>query len=175
MLILDEIGRGTSTYDGLSIAWAIVEYICNNKSLGSKTLFATHYHELTELEGKLRGVKNFCITVKEQGNDIIFLRKVVRGGAEKSLGIQVARLAGLPLPVINRASKILTRLEKLDVNKTENKEFLREDSAQLSFFDKKPSEIEEEIKGIDILNITPLEAMNILYRLVEKTRRDEGI
>lgn len=175
LLILDEIGRGTSTYDGLSIAWAIVEYICNNKSLGSKTLFATHYHELTELEGKLRGVKNFCITVKEQGNDIIFLRKVVRGGAEKSLGIQVARLAGLPLPVINRASKILTRLEKLDVNKTENKEFLREDSAQLSFFDKKPSEIEEEIKGIDILNITPLEAMNILYRLVEKTRRDEGI
>jgi DNA mismatch repair protein MutS len=176
LLILDEIGRGTSTYDGLSIAWAIVEYICNHKSLGSKTLFATHYHELTELEGKLRGVKNFCITVKEQGNDIIFLRKVVRGGAEKSLGIQVARLAGLPSPVINRASKILRILEKLDVSKTENKDLIiREDSSQLTFFDKRPSEVEEEIKGIDILNITPIEAMNILYRLVEKSRRDEDM
>ncbi|HZJ58173.1 MAG TPA: DNA mismatch repair protein MutS [Clostridia bacterium] len=175
LLILDEIGRGTSTYDGLSIAWAIVEYICNHKRLGSKTLFATHYHELTELEGKLRGVKNFCITVKEQGNDIIFLRKVVRGGAEKSLGIQVARLAGLPLPVINRASKILNRLEKLDVNRAEDKSPLKEDTPQLSFFDQRPSEIEEEVRGIDILNITPIEALNILNKLVEMTRGSEDV
>lgn len=103
LLILDEIGRGTSTFDGLSIAWAVVEYISNTKLLGAKTLFATHYHELTELEGKLPGVSNYCIAVKENGDDIVFLRKIIRGGADKSYGIQVAKLAGVPDLVINRS------------------------------------------------------------------------
>lgn len=100
LLILDEIGRGTSTFDGLSIAWAVIEHISNKSILGAKTLFATHYHELTELEGKLEGVNNYCIAVKEQGDDIIFLRKIVKGGADKSYGIQVAKLAGVPVSVI---------------------------------------------------------------------------
>lgn len=172
LLILDEIGRGTSTFDGLSIAWAVVEYLCQNKELGSKSLFATHYHELTELEGKLDGVKNFCIMVKEQGNDIIFLRKVVRGGAEKSLGIQVARLAGLPIPVIHRAAEILKMLEETDINKGEATSRIQEASPQISFFDPRPSEVEEELRKIDVLNITPMEAMNILNRLVEKSKKE---
>ncbi|MFY9278140.1 MAG: DNA mismatch repair protein MutS [Caldicoprobacterales bacterium] len=170
ILILDEIGRGTSTYDGLSIAWAVIEYICKEKNLGCKTLFATHYHELTELEGKLDGVKNYYITVKEQGNDIIFLRKIVRGGAEKSLGIQIARLAGLPYEVINRATSILEKLEEVDMQRDKKVVGLEENNIQLSFFQPKPSEIEEELRNIDILNLTPIEAMNILHRLVEKSK-----
>ncbi|NLJ40636.1 MAG: DNA mismatch repair protein MutS [Clostridiales bacterium] len=171
LLILDEIGRGTSTYDGLSIAWAVVEYICNQANLGSKTLFATHYHELTELEGKLDGVKNFYITVKEQGNDIVFLRKITRGGAEKSLGIQVARLAGLPLAVIERASKILNNLEDMDINKDKSTSCIKEEDPQISSFDPGHSPIEKELGEIDILNVTPMEAMNILSRLIEKSKR----
>ncbi|NLI60832.1 MAG: DNA mismatch repair protein MutS [Clostridiales bacterium] len=171
LLILDEIGRGTSTYDGLSIAWAVVEYICKEKNLGCKTLFATHYHELTDLEDKVDGVKNFCVTVKEQGNDIIFLRKIERGGAEKSLGIQVARLAGLPHPVIDKASRILSRLEEININRDKNSIYIQEEDLQLSLFDSRPSGIEEELREIDILNITPMEAINILNRLVEKSKK----
>ena len=115
LLILDEIGRGTSTFDGLSIAWAVVEYISNSKLLGAKTLFATHYHELTELEGKIDSVHNYCIAVKEQGDDIVFLRKIVKGGADKSYGVQVAKLAGVPDAVINRAKEIARELEEHDL------------------------------------------------------------
>ena len=115
LLILDEIGRGTSTFDGLSIAWAVVEYISNSKLLGAKTLFATHYHELTELEGKIDSVHNYCIAVKEQGDDIVFLRKIVKGGADKSYGVQVAKLAGVPDAVINRAKEIARELEAHDL------------------------------------------------------------
>ncbi|SFP61203.1 DNA mismatch repair protein MutS [Caldicoprobacter faecalis] len=176
LLILDEIGRGTSTFDGLSIAWAVIEYICTQKSLGCKTLFATHYHELTELEGKLPGVKNYCVSVKEQGDNIIFLRKIVRGGSDKSFGIQVAKLAGLPEPVVERAKAILSQLEESDIaNKssaaTSSVTEKKPTGEQLSFFIPKPSEIEEELKSIDVLNITPMEAMNILYRLVEKAKK----
>src|SRR5690554_1943144 len=110
LLILDEIGRGTSTFDGLAIAWAVVEHISNTSILGAKTLFATHYHELTELEGKIDGVNNYCIAVKEQGDDIIFLRKIVKGGADKSYGIQVAKLAGVPASVLKRANDIVNEL-----------------------------------------------------------------
>jgi DNA mismatch repair protein MutS len=115
LIILDEVGRGTSTFDGLSIAWAVVDYI--SRRLGAKTLFATHYHELTELEGKLPGVKNYCISVKEHGDDIIFLRKIIRGGADQSYGIQVAKLAGLPEVVVSKAKEILEKLEESDINK----------------------------------------------------------
>jgi DNA mismatch repair protein MutS len=115
LLILDEIGRGTSTFDGLSIAWAVVEHISNTAILGAKTLFATHYHELTELEGRLEGVNNYCIAVKEQGEDIVFLRKIVKGGADKSYGIQVAKLAGVPSSVLRRASEIVTELTGNDL------------------------------------------------------------
>ena len=116
LLVLDEIGRGTSTFDGLSIAWAVVEYISHPKLLGAKTLFATHYHELTELEGKLSGVHNYCIAVSEQGDDIIFLRKIIRGGADKSYGIQVAKLAGVPDPVIERAKDLVEELSNADIS-----------------------------------------------------------
>ena len=118
LLILDEIGRGTSTFDGLSIAWAVIEHISNPKLLGAKTLFATHYHELTELEGKLPGVNNYCIAVKERGDDIVFLRKIVKGGADKSYGIQVAKLAGVPDSVINRAKELVEELVSADITST---------------------------------------------------------
>ena len=115
LLILDEIGRGTSTFDGLSIAWAVIEHISNPRLLGAKTLFATHYHELTELEGKLAGVNNYCIAVKERGDDIVFLRKIVKGGADKSYGIQVAKLAGVPDSVIERAKELVQELSDADI------------------------------------------------------------
>ena len=115
LLILDEIGRGTSTFDGLAIAWAVVEHISNSKLLGAKTLFATHYHELTELEGKIDNVNNYCIAVKEKGDDIVFLRKIVKGGADKSYGIQVAKLAGVPDSVINRSKEIVEELINADI------------------------------------------------------------
>ena len=173
LLILDEVGRGTSTFDGLSIAWAVIEYISTSKNLGCKTLFATHYHELTGLEGSLPGIKNYHISVKERGDDIIFLRKIVRGGADQSFGIQVARLAGLPIPVIERAKAILSQLEEADIAKKSSRNITAREpvSQQLSFFQPRPSEIEEELKNIDILNITPIEAMNILNRLVEKAKQ----
>ena len=116
LLILDEIGRGTSTFDGLSIAWAVLEYIVDKQKIGAKTLFATHYHELTEFEGTMEGVHNYCIAVKENGDDIVFLRKIIKGGADNSYGIQVAKLAGLPAKVIHRSKEILQQLNDADIN-----------------------------------------------------------
>ncbi len=174
LLILDEIGRGTSTFDGLSIAWAVTEHVADKKKLGAKTLFATHYHELTELEGKLSGVKNFCIAVKEKGDDIVFLRKIVRGGADKSYGIQVARLAGVPESVLVRAKSLVNQLVDADVaSKVKDiaagsNSALREGAGfrQLTLFDNAGSdELKDEILGINLSETTPMEAMNILYNI----------
>lgn len=185
LLILDEIGRGTSTFDGLSIAWAVVEHISNPKLLGAKTLFATHYHELTELEGKLDNVNNYCIAVKEKGDDIVFLRKIVKGGADKSYGIQVAKLAGVPDSVIERAKEIAEELGRHDIvdfteilsNKKNSatkkkKEHLDEvDLTQMSLFDAvNDNDIIEELKEIDVGNLTPIEALNKLYELQNKIK-----
>ncbi len=179
LLILDEIGRGTSTFDGLSIAWAVVEHISNPKLLGAKTLFATHYHELTELEGKLDNVNNYCIAVKEKGDDIVFLRKIVKGGADKSYGIQVAKLAGVPQGVILRAKEIIEELSTHDItqaaknlavpskkSRKPKKEADRVQPEQISLFDTpKDNAIIEQLCSIDISTITPLEAMNKLNEL----------
>ncbi|MGI6079992.1 MAG: DNA mismatch repair protein MutS [Candidatus Avilachnospira sp.] len=172
LLILDEIGRGTSTFDGLSIAWAVVEYI--SQKLGAKTLFATHYHELTELEGKLSGIQNFCIAVKENGEDIIFLRKIVPGGADKSYGIQVARLAGIPENVTSRATEIAELLGEADINKATAKlankltaKKSRDDNSEKKKEQKKYEEVAREIKKLDVTKLTPIEAINILYNLKE--------
>ncbi len=166
LLILDEIGRGTSTFDGLSIAWAVVEHISNPAILGAKTLFATHYHELTELEGKLDSVTNYCIAVQEKGDDIVFLRKIVSGGADKSYGIQVAKLAGVPQSIIDRAKEISIKLSNNDItldSLTPAKQSDNSSMQQLSFFDSCFTDpIVEEIKNIDLSNITPLEALNLL-------------
>ena len=184
LLILDEIGRGTSTFDGLSIAWAVVEHISNTKLIGAKTLFATHYHELTELEGKLNGVNNYCIAVKEKGDDIVFLRKIIKGGADKSYGIQVAKLAGLPDSVIERAKEIVNELIANDIteivrnisvdnaSKKKKKEHLDEvDLSQMSLFDTiSDDSIIEELKNVDIGNMTPLDALNKLYELQNKVK-----
>ncbi|MBQ2276553.1 MAG: DNA mismatch repair protein MutS [Lachnospiraceae bacterium] len=174
LLILDEIGRGTSTFDGLSIAWAVVEYISNDKLLGAKTLFATHYHELTELEGKLCNVNNYCIAVKEQGDDIVFLRKIVKGGADKSYGIQVAKLAGVPDIVIERAKEIALHLTENDiVKKTDDlSEFTLPkqtvkvcEPVQLSLFNEKETEVIDKLSSADLSNMTPLQAMMLLNEL----------
>ncbi len=179
LLILDEIGRGTSTFDGLSIAWAVIEHISNKKLLGAKTLFATHYHELTELEGKMNNVNNYCIAVKEKGDDIVFLRKIVKGGADKSYGIQVAKLAGVPDMIIDRAKEIVEQLSDNDITEKvqsiavgtsgEKKKVLRYDEVdltQMSLFDTvKDEDVLKELKEIDISNLTPLDALNTLYRL----------
>jgi len=171
LLILDEIGRGTSTFDGLSIAWSVIEYISRQKSIVAKTLFATHYHELTELEGKLAGVKNYCISVKEQGDNIIFLRKIIRGGADKSFGIQVAKLAGLPPSVIKRANEILQKLEEADINNL-NRNKKKSQSKQLSMFQVNYSAIEEELASLDVYTLTPIEAINLLYSLSLKAKSE---
>ena len=177
LIILDEIGRGTSTFDGLSIAWAVVEYIADKEKIGAKTLFATHYHELSELEGHLVGVKNFCISVKEHGEDVLFLRKIIRGGADKSFGVHVARLAGIPHPVIVRAHEIQARLEVSDINQnTIGQNILGEESAnrkneQIDLFDYKKDEIIQELQNIDVMAITPMDAMNRLFLLKEKARK----
>ena len=182
LLILDEIGRGTSTFDGLSIAWAVVEHISNPRLLGAKTLFATHYHELTELEGKLPGVNNYCIAVQEKGDSIIFLRKIIKGSADRSYGIQVAKLAGVPEVVIERAKEIAAELEESDITaNTKNIGKKRTEEAepvQISLFDTmgmvaeqpKKSEVEETLKKLDISNMTPMEAMNQLYELQKKCK-----
>ena len=184
LLILDEIGRGTSTFDGLSIAWAVVEYISNSKLLGAKTLFATHYHELTELEGKISNVNNYCIAVKEK-DDIVFLRKIVKGGADKSYGIQVAKLAGVPDPVINRAKEIVEELVTADITgkvkniavqgsetkKKTQKKLDEVDLTQFSLFDTvKDDDVLNELKELDISHMTPMDAMNKLYQLQNKLR-----
>lgn len=176
LLILDEIGRGTSTYDGLSIAWAVIEYIVNKENLGCRTLFATHYHELTELEGKLTGIKNYCITVKEKGEDVIFLRKIIRGGADGSYGIQVARLAGVPMPVIDRAKEILAELDAADISKNgKARRAKKQMDGQMDLFAaatkaSKNNEVLDDIKKIDLSRLTPIEAMNILYELQRKMK-----
>lgn len=203
LILLDEVGRGTSTYDGLSIAWAVIEYISDKSKLGAKTLFATHYHELTELEGRIDGIKNYCISVKEHGDDIIFLRKIILGGADKSYGIQVAKLAGLPHDIIKRAREIMGKLEENDItndtgyfafanslslqNVPQRKnsikaakitDMVHEEAAftaqnnyqQLDFFNIYNNDIIEELKAIDILNTTPMEAINILDRLCRKVK-----
>ena len=181
LLILDEIGRGTSTFDGLSIAWAVIEHISNVKLCGAKTLFATHYHELTELEGKIAGVNNYCIAVKEKGDDIVFLRKIVKGGADKSYGIQVAKLAGVPESVINRAKELVEELSDADITaavkdltsqkKKQKIVYDQVDMAQMSLFDTvQDNDIVEEIRALDMTNITPMEAMNILYNLQNKIK-----
>ena len=153
LIILDEIGRGTSTFDGLAIAWAVVEYICNNNSIGAKTLFATHYHELTELEGKIPGVNNYCIAVKEQGEDIVFLRKIVKGGADKSYGIQVARLAGVPEPVLNRAKEIVEGLTANDINK-KARSLLEHNQTRFHKKEEQMSGSMSQISIFDIMNKT---------------------
>ena len=176
LLILDEIGRGTSTFDGLSIAWAVLEHIADTKHLGAKTLFATHYHELTELEGKLPGVKNYCITVKEEGEDIIFLRKIKRGGADHSYGVQVARLAGLPNKVIKRANVILKKLNAADIAKKtktladEAKEAAEESAMQMDMFNMQETQIIDEINKIDVMSLTPIQALQTLFDLQNKIK-----
>ena len=164
LLILDEIGRGTSTFDGLSIAWAVVEHISNKKLLGAKTLFATHYHELTELEGKLDSVNNYCIAVKEQGDDIVFLRKIVKGGADKSYGIQVAKLA-------DSTTKVREISAQGSETKARQKKYDEVDLAQISLFDTvKDDDVLEELKEIDVSNLTPMDALNTIYRLQNKLK-----
>ena len=203
LIILDEIGRGTSTFDGLSIAWAVVEHIANPKLLGAKTLFATHYHELTELEGKLDSVDNYCIAVKEQGEDIVFLRKIVKGGADKSYGIQVAKLAGVPKSVLSRANEIVEQLSDNDiaskakeidvayeipdynygieqqtkrkVRKKTPSEVESEELGQLSLFDTtntniKMDDIIVELHDLDLSATTPIEALNVLYKMQTKLK-----
>jgi DNA mismatch repair protein MutS len=200
LLILDEIGRGTSTFDGLSIAWSVVEYIVNENKIGAKTLFATHYHELTELEGKVKGVQNYCISVKEKGDDIIFLRKIIKGSADNSYGIQVAKLAGVPLEVISRAKVLLAQLSEADITKNteaiiscdndevavaiedidtsviENKSvqtsLVKEDAPiQLGLFDimDGKQDIIDELKSLNIVEMTPMDALNKLYDLNKKS------
>ncbi|RHR36732.1 DNA mismatch repair protein MutS [Eubacterium sp. AF19-12LB] len=184
LLILDEIGRGTSTFDGLSIAWAVVEHICDIKLLGAKTLFATHYHELTELEGTMKGVNNYCISVKEQGDNIVFLRKIVKGGADKSYGIQVAKLAGVPDSVINRAKELVAELSNADIT-AKAKEIAANmtpgnsikgvndnvELHQMSLFDTvKEDDIITEIEELDLGTMTPIDALNHLYKIQNKLR-----
>jgi len=187
LLILDEIGRGTSTFDGLSIAWAVIEHIADKKLLGAKTLFATHYHELTELEGTMDGVNNYCIAVKEKGDDIVFLRKIIKGGADKSYGIQVAKLAGVPIHVIERAKELVEELSQADISvkakniakesrtkagsKNRPPRYDEVDLEQISLFDTvRDDDVVKELQELDISNMTPLDAMNALYRLQNKLK-----
>ena len=185
LLILDEIGRGTSTFDGLSIAWAVIEHISNRKLLGAKTLFATHYHELTELEGKMNNVNNYCIAVKEKGDDIVFLRKIIKGGADKSYGIQVARLAGVPDMVIDRAKEIVEQLSDNDITEKvqsisivdggaparKQEHYDELDLEQISLFDTvTDADVLDELKNVEVSTMTPLDALNTLYRLQNKLK-----
>ena len=187
LLILDEIGRGTSTFDGLSIAWAVIEHISNTKLLGAKTLFATHYHELTELEGKLPGVNNYCIAVKEKGDDIVFLRKIIKGGADKSYGIQVAKLAGVPSSIIERAKELVGELSDADIISTVKDlteprvakaipiHYDEVDLKQMSLFDTTSDDnILAELEAIDVSNLTPLEALKLIDKLQNKIKNRWG-
>ena len=170
LVILDEIGRGTSTYDGLSIAWAVAEYISDREKCGAKTLFATHYHELTELENKLEGVKNYSIAVKEKGEDIIFLRKIVKGGTDESYGVHVAKLAGVPQTVTKRANEILKSIERKNVlnNKKMEKQEKGVADGQLTMFNYKLAEIAHELDKVDVNELTPIDALNTLVKIKEK-------
>ena len=170
LVILDEIGRGTSTYDGLSIAWAVAEYISNKEKCGAKTLFATHYHELTDLENKLDGVKNYSIAVKEKGEDVIFLRKIVKGGTDESYGVHVAKLAGVPQVVTKRANEILKSIERKNVlnNKKIEKENKNVADGQLTMYNYKLAELAHELDKIDVNELTPIDALNTLVKIKEK-------
>lgn len=170
LVILDEIGRGTSTYDGLSIAWAVAEFIADKEKCGAKTLFATHYHELTELENRLEGVKNYHIEVKEKGEDIIFIRKIVRGGTDESYGVHVAKLAGVPKPVLTRANEILKSLERRSIlgSKKQEKENKQVQSGQLDMYNYKLAEIAHDIDKINLNELTPIDALNTLMKIKEK-------
>ena len=179
LIILDEIGRGTSTFDGLAIAWAVVEYLCDKQKVGAKTLFATHYHELSELEGHVEGVQNYCISVKEHGEDVIFLRKIVRGGADKSFGIHVARLAGVPHPVLVRAHEIQARLEVSDVNKI-GQNILGEgekprENEQVNLFEVGKTEIINELQSLDVMALTPMDAINKLFLLRKRPESSKAL
>lgn len=174
LVILDEIGRGTSTFDGLSIAWAAVEYLLDKNRVGAKTLFATHYHELSELEGVLEGVENYCVSVKEMGEDVLFLHKIVRGGADKSFGVYVARLAGVPRGMIARAKEIQARLEVSDVNQSALAAGILEKgrkNEQVSLMDVGKTELTEELANLDVLSMSPMDALNQLFLLREKARK----
>ena len=176
LVILDEIGRGTSTFDGLSIAWAAVEYLADKKKSGAKTLFATHYHELSELEGHLEGVTNFCVSVKEHGEEVIFLRKIVPGGADKSFGIYVAHLAGVPRPVVARAQEIMARLEVNNVNNvTIGQNILgaghKKKNEQVDLMEYQKTEFIEEVRALDVMAMTPIDALNKLFLLKEKAMK----
>ena len=170
LVILDEIGRGTSTYDGLSIAWAVAEYISDKEKCGAKTLFATHYHELTDLENKLEGVKNYSIAVKEKGEDIIFLRKIVKGGTDESYGVHVAKLAGVPQVVTKRANEILKSIERKNVlnNKKLEKQDKNQAEGQLTMYNYKLAELAHELDKVDVNELTPIEALNTLVKIKEK-------
>ena len=175
LVILDEIGRGTSTYDGLSIAWAVAEYIADKEKCGAKTLFATHYHELTALEEKLEGVKNYSIAVKEKGEDIIFLRKIISGGTDESYGIHVAKLAGVPKVVTTRANEILRSIERKNVlagknNNKEDKASKKQVEGQFDMYNFKLAEIAHEIDKINLDELTPIDALNTLVKIKERMK-----
>ena len=178
LIVLDEIGRGTSTFDGVSIAWAVAEYIHNHPDLGAKTIFATHYHELTELELTLPGVKNYNVSVKEWDDKIIFLRKIIPGGTDKSYGIHVARLAGLPKDVIQRAKEILSTLEIATLAADGKPKFAqgskklsKTDQDQLSFFSSEYHPVVDELRNMNLDNITPLDALNKLQELKKNSEK----
>lgn len=172
LIILDEIGRGTSTYDGLSIAWAVVEHVANKEKCGAKTLFATHYHELTELEDKIEGVKNYSIAVKEKGEDIIFLRKIVPGGTDESYGIHVAKLAGVPQFIVKRSNEILKSLERKSIlgSKNVEKENKKVMAGQLDLYNYKLAEVAHELDKVNLNELTPIDALNILSKMKEKIK-----
>jgi DNA mismatch repair protein MutS len=173
LIIFDEIGRGTSTYDGMSIARAVLEYAADKKKLGAKTLFATHYHELTELENTVDGVKNYNISVKKRGDDITFLRRIVRGCADGSYGIDVAKLAGVPDSVVKRARQVLSQLESDEPRSASAPNYFSsvdDNDMQLSFASNAGSEIVDELKTLDINTLTPIEAMSVLYKFVQKAK-----
>ena len=169
LVVLDEIGRGTSTYDGLSIAWAVAEYISDKEKCGAKTLFATHYHELIQLENKIDGVKNFQVAVKEKGEDVIFLRKILPGGTDESYGVHVARLAGVPQNVTKRANEILKTLERKSIinDKAIAKEEKKQVAGQLDMYNFKLAEIASQIDKIDLNTLTPIDALNTLVKIKE--------
>ncbi len=169
LVILDEIGRGTSTYDGLSIAWAVATYMADKEKCGAKTLFATHYHELTKLENNVEGIKNYSVAVKEKGEDVIFLRKIVKGGTDESYGIHVARLAGVPKDVLKDARDILKSLERKSMlgEKNMQKEEQKVAVGQLDMYNYKLAEIAHELDKINVNELTPIDAMNILVKLKE--------
>jgi len=173
LILLDEVGRGTATFDGLSLAWAIAEHI--HREIGAKTLFATHYHELCELEGLLPGAQNYSVAVREQGDEVIFLHRIARGGADRSYGIHVAQLAGLPPAVIERAREILAGLDTDEAKRREQRKeavqrVRQRPAMQLTFLEQQRHPVLDELLGLNVMALTPIDALNLLYRLQEKAR-----